>query len=134
MLKVTLYLKSKYLVILKVWIQGSTDKPEPGSDLLSFGLRIMYPGYFPSSEKTKILNISNYLISSRVCSGLVLQPYFPSALSLQALISTTMLVSSVTEGILYSDSPRGCLIWSGKEHSQSILVQLKNLREINELF
>lgn len=55
-----------------------------GSDLLPFGLRIVYPGYFPSSKKTKILNISNHLIPSRACSGLVLQPYFPTALSLQA--------------------------------------------------
>lgn len=69
-LKGTLYLETKYLVILKVWIQDSTDKPVRGCVLLPSALTIVYPGYFPSSEKTRIPDISNHLISSCVCSGL----------------------------------------------------------------
>lgn len=107
MLKGTLYLETKCLVIWKVWIQDRTDKPVQGCVFLAFALTIVYPGYFPSSEKTRIPNVSNHLISSCVCSGLFYSPVFQvrwvcKHKSVPAIPSAT----SVTEGIMYSFAKR----------------------------
>lgn len=56
----------------------------PGSDLLPLALKMVYPeSYFPSSEKTRILNISNHFIFSYGWSTLILRPYSSTAMRLQ---------------------------------------------------
>lgn len=56
----------------------------PGSYLLPFALKMVYPEiYFPSSEKTRILTISNHIIFSYGWSTLILWPYSPTAMHLQ---------------------------------------------------